>query len=74
MSEACNTNEGEKERIYAIGGKARGKEIIERARRGWVNNARHTYNTLLRYFLGIQDLGVVIRLFWLRIATSGGLL
>jgi hypothetical protein len=26
MGGACNTNEGEKERMYVVGGKARGKE------------------------------------------------
>jgi hypothetical protein len=31
---------GEEERIYIIGGKARGKELLGRPRRRWVDNIR----------------------------------
>jgi hypothetical protein len=40
MDGSCSTNWGEEERVYVIGGKARGKEPLGRPRRRWVDNIR----------------------------------
>jgi hypothetical protein len=40
MGETSSTNGGEEERVYIIGGKARGKEPLGRPRRRWVDNIR----------------------------------
>jgi hypothetical protein len=40
MGGSCSTNRGEEERIYVIGGKARGIETLGRPGRRWVDNIR----------------------------------
>jgi hypothetical protein len=40
MSGACSTNGGEQERVCVVGGKARGKELLGRRRRRWMDNIR----------------------------------
>jgi hypothetical protein len=40
MGRACNTNEGEEECIWDVGGKARRKETTIRPRYRWVNNMK----------------------------------
>jgi hypothetical protein len=40
MGGACSTNGGEEERVWVVGGKARGKELLGRPRRRWLNNIR----------------------------------
>jgi hypothetical protein len=40
MNGSCSTNGGEKELVYIIGGKARGKRPLGRPRRRWVDNIR----------------------------------
>jgi hypothetical protein len=40
MGGPCGTNGGKEERLYIIGGKARGKEPLGRPRRRWVDNIR----------------------------------
>jgi hypothetical protein len=39
MGRACSTN-GEEERIYDIGGKARRKETTKKIKRRWVDNIK----------------------------------
>jgi hypothetical protein len=36
----CSTNGGEEDRVEVIGGKARGKELLGRPRRRWMDNIR----------------------------------
>jgi hypothetical protein len=40
MGGSCSTNGGEEERVWIIGGEARGKEPLGRPRRRWVDNIR----------------------------------
>jgi hypothetical protein len=40
MGRSCSTYWGEEERIWVIGGKARGKRPLGRRRRWWVDNIR----------------------------------
>jgi hypothetical protein len=60
MGGACSTN-GEDERVYVIGGKARGKEFVG----GWI-----ILGFILQRWDGLMWSGLV----WLRIGTGGELL
>jgi hypothetical protein len=62
MGVACSTNGGEEERVYLVGGKARGKEATGRPRSRWVDNIRKD--------VGEVGWGDVV---WLRIRAGGEL-
>jgi hypothetical protein len=66
LGETCSANGGEKNRVYVIGRKARGKKSLRRPRRRWVDNI----NMELVEIGGVVLTGFI----WLRIATGGELL
>jgi hypothetical protein len=59
-------NGREDERVWAIGGRAKGKEPLGRPRRRWVDK--------IKMGLPVIEYGVLSELVWLRTGPSGKLL